>query len=143
MRIQLSEELDEKRAVIKVLGVGGAGCNAINRMVEAGLEGVELIAANSDAQVLRRCAAHVCIQLGETLTKGLGVGGDSGKGRAAALESEEQLREVLRGADMVFVTTGMGGGTGTGGAPVVGRLAKELGALTVGVVTRPFDFEGL
>lgn len=143
MRIQLSEELDEKRAVIKVLGVGGAGCNAINRMVEAGLEGVELIAANSDAQVLRRCQAHVCVQLGETLTKGLGVGGDSGRGKAAALESEEQLREVLRGADMVFVTTGMGGGTGTGGAPVVARLAKELGSLTVGIVTKPFEFEGL
>ncbi|MBI3566399.1 MAG: cell division protein FtsZ [Elusimicrobia bacterium] len=143
MRIQLSEEIDEKRAVIKVLGVGGAGCNAINRMVEAGLEGVELIAANSDAQVLRRCQAHVCVQLGETLTKGLGVGGDSSRGKAAALESEEQLREVLRGADMVFVTTGMGGGTGTGGAPVVARLAKELGSLTVGIVTKPFEFEGL
>jgi cell division protein FtsZ len=143
MRIQLAEEVDEKRAVIKVLGVGGAGCNAINRMVEAGLEGVELIATNSDAQVLRRCNAHVCVQLGETLTRGLGVGGDSAKGRAAALESEEHLREVLRGADMVFVTTGMGGGTGTGGGPVAARLAKEGGALTVGIVTRPFEFEGL
>jgi cell division protein FtsZ len=143
MRIQLSEEFDEKRAVIKVLGVGGAGCNAVNRMVEAGLEGVELIAANTDAQVLRRCQAHVCVQLGETLTRGLGVGGDSEKGKKAALESEEQLREVLRGADMVFVTTGMGGGTGTGGGPVVARIAKELGALTVGIVTKPFAFEGL
>jgi cell division protein FtsZ len=143
MRIQLVEEQDEKRAVIKVLGVGGAGCNAINRMAVAGLEGVELIAANSDAQVLRRCQAQVCIQLGEELTRGLGVGGDSAKGRAAALESEAALREVLKGADLVFVTTGMGGGTGTGGAPVVGRLAKEVGALTVGVVTRPFEFEGL
>ena len=143
MRIQLSEDIDEKRAVIKVVGVGGAGCNAVNRMVEAGLEGVELIAANTDAQVLRRCSAHVCIQLGETLTRGLGVGGDAEKGKRAALESEEQLREVLRGSDMVFVTTGMGGGTGTGGGPVVARLAKELGALTVGIITRPFDFEGL
>jgi len=143
MRIHLAEEFDEKRAVIKVLGVGGAGCNAIDRMVEAGLEGVELLAANSDAQVLRKCKAHVCIQLGETLTKGLGVGGDPEKGKQAALESTEQLREVLRGADLVFVTTGMGGGTGTGGAPVVARLAKDLGALTVGVVTRPFDFESL
>lgn len=143
MRIQLAEEMEEKRAVIKVLGVGGAGCNAINRMVEAGLEGVELIAANSDAQVLRSCRAHVCVQLGETVTKGLGVGGDPSRGKEAALESEEQLREVLRHADMVFVTTGMGGGTGTGGAPVAGRLAKELGALTVGVVTRPFEFESL
>lgn len=142
-RIQLSEPLDEKRAVIKVVGVGGAGCNAVNRMIEAGLEGVELIAANSDAQVLRRCAAHVCVQLGEQLTRGLGVGGDAAKGRASALESEDQLREVLKGADMVFVTTGLGGGTGTGAGPVVGRLAKELGALTVGIVTKPFDFEGL
>ncbi len=143
MRIHLAEDFDEKRAVIKVLGVGGAGCNAITRMVEAGLEGVELLAANSDAQVLRKCQAHVCIQLGENLTKGLGVGGDPQRGKDAALESTEQLREVLRGADLVFVTTGMGGGTGTGGAPVVARLAKELGALTVGVVTRPFDFESL
>jgi cell division protein FtsZ len=143
VRIQLSEPLDEKRAVIKVVGVGGAGCNAVNRMIEAGLEGVELVAANSDAQVLRRCAAHVCVQLGEQLTRGLGVGGDASKGRASALESEEQLREVLKGADLVFVTTGMGGGTGTGGAPVVARLAKELGALTVGIVTKPFEFEGL
>ncbi len=142
-RIQLSEPLDEKRAVIKVVGVGGAGCNAVNRMIEAGLEGVELIAANSDAQVLRRCAAHVCVQLGEQLTRGLGVGGDAARGRASALESEEHLREVLKGADLVFVTTGMGGGTGTGAGPVVGRLAKELGALTVGIVTKPFDFEGL
>ncbi|MEK7389081.1 MAG: cell division protein FtsZ [Elusimicrobiota bacterium] len=143
MRIQLAEDLDEKRTVIKVVGVGGAGCNAINRMVEAGLAGVELAAANSDAQVLRKCQAHVCIQLGEQLARGLGVGGDSAKGRAAALESEGQLREVLQGADMVFVTTGMGGGTGTGGGPVVARLAKELGALTVGIVTKPFEFEGL
>jgi len=143
MRIQLSEEYDSKRAVIKVLGVGGAGCNAVKRMVESGLDGVELIAANSDAQVLRLSQANVCVQLGETLTRGLGVGGDAEKGKRAALESEEQLREVLRGADMVFVTTGMGGGTGTGGGPVVARLAKEMGALTVGIVTRPFEFEGL
>jgi cell division protein FtsZ len=143
MRVQLAEDLDEKRAVIKVVGVGGAGGNAINRMVESGLEGVELVAANSDAQVLRKCQAHVCIQLGEQTTRGLGVGGDPSQGRAAAVESEGALREVLRGADMVFVTTGMGGGTGTGGAPVVARLAKEQGALTVGVVTRPFEFEGL
>lgn len=139
MRIQLAEELEEKRAVIKIFGVGGAGCNAIDRMVEAGLEGVELLAANSDAQVLRKCKAHDCIQLGEG---GLGVGGDPEKGRQSALESEGRLREALHRADMVFVTTGMGGGTGTGGAPVVARLAKELGALTVGVVTRPFGFEG-
>ncbi|MFI5347983.1 MAG: cell division protein FtsZ [Elusimicrobiota bacterium] len=143
MRIQLTDDFDEKRAVIKVLGVGGAGCNAVKRMVEADLAGVELIAANTDAQVLRLSQAHSCIQLGETTTKGLGVGGDAAKGRVAALESEEYLRDALKGADMVFVTTGMGGGTGTGGGPVVARLAKELGALTVGIVTRPFEFEGL
>jgi cell division protein FtsZ len=143
MRIQLAQEVDEKRAIIKVVGVGGAGCNAVKRMVEAGLDGVELIAANSDAQVLRLSQAHVCIQLGETLTRGLGVGGDAEKGKRAALESEDQLREVLRGSDMVFVTTGMGGGTGTGGGPVVARLAKEMGALTVGIATKPFEFEGL
>lgn len=143
LRIKLEEDFDEKRTIIKVVGVGGAGCNAINRMVEAGLAGTELIAANSDAQVLRKCQAHVNIQLGEQSTRGLGVGGDFTKGRQAALESEGQLREVLNGADMVFVTTGMGGGTGTGGGPVVARLAKELGALTVGIVTRPFEFEGL
>ncbi|OGS38144.1 MAG: cell division protein FtsZ, partial [Elusimicrobia bacterium RIFOXYD12_FULL_66_9] len=143
MRIHLAEEFDEKRAVIKVFGVGGAGCNAINRMVEAGLEGVELLAANSDAQVLRKCQAHDCIQLGESTSGGLGVGGDPERGKQAALESEERLRESLHRADLVFVTTGMGGGTGTGGAPVVARLAKQMGALTVGVVTRPFGFEGM
>lgn len=143
MRVSIAQDVNERRAIIKVLGVGGAGCNAINRMVEAGLEGVELIAANSDAQVLRLSRAHVCVQLGENATRGLGVGGDASLGREAALESVDALREVISGSDMVFVTTGMGGGTGTGGGPVVARLAKELGALTVGVVTRPFDFEGL
>ncbi len=142
LRIQLAEDHAENRTVIKVIGVGGAGCNAISRMVESSLAGVDLVAANSDAQVLRKCQAHICIQLGEQSSRGLGVGGDAAKGRAAALESEGQLREILQGADMVFVTTGMGGGTGTGGGPVVARLAKELGALTVGIVTRPFEFEG-
>ena len=143
MKIHVTEEIKESRAVIKVLGVGGAGGNAINRMAEAGIQGVELIAANSDAQDLRRSQAEVRIQLGETLTRGLGVGGDASKGRLAALESEDQLKEVLDGADLVFITAGMGGGTGTGGAPVVAGLAKDAGALTIGVVTRPFDFEKL
>ena len=143
MKIEISEEFKDTRAVIKVIGVGGAGGNAVNRMVEAGLRGVELIAANSDAQDLRRSLAEVRIQLGETTTQGLGVGGDPAKGRAAAVESEAQLREALAGANMVFVTAGMGGGTGTGGAPVAARVAKEAGALTIGVVTRPFRFEGL
>ncbi|MEK7859260.1 MAG: cell division protein FtsZ [Elusimicrobiota bacterium] len=143
MRIQVSEESDETRAVIKVIGVGGAGGNAVNRMAAAGLQGVELIAANSDAQDLRRSQAEVKIQIGEKETKGLGVGGDPARGRRAAIESEDQVREVLQGADLVFVTTGMGGGTGTGGAPIVAQIAKEMGALTIGVVTRPFGFEGL
>ncbi len=143
MKIEISEDLKDTRAVIKVIGVGGAGGNAVNRMEAAGLRGVELIAANSDAQDLRRSKAEVRIQLGESITKGLGAGGDPAKGRAAAQESEGQLKEVLTGADMVFVTAGMGGGTGTGGAPVVARLAKAAGALTIGVVTRPFSSEGL
>jgi cell division protein FtsZ len=143
LKIEISEDFKNTRAVIKVIGVGGAGGNAVNRMVEAGLRGVELIAANSDAQDLRRSLAEVRIQIGETVTEGLGVGGDPAKGRAAALESEGQLREVLTGSNMVFVTAGMGGGTGTGGAPVAARIAREAGALTIGVVTRPFRFEGL
>jgi cell division protein FtsZ len=143
VRVQLSEDSNEVRAVIKVIGVGGAGGNAVNRMAAAGIQGVELIAANSDAQDLGRSQAEIRIQIGEKETGGLGVGGDPSKGRRAAVESEEQLREVLSGADLVFVTTGMGGGTGTGGAPIVAQIARELGALTVGVVTRPFSFEGL
>src|SRR4051812_6610817 len=134
MRIQLSEDVNETRAIIKVIGVGGAGGNAINRMAESGMQGVELIAANSDAQDLRRSQAEIRIQVGENLTKGLGVGGDSSKGRLAMLESEDQVREVLEGSDMVFITAGMGGGTGTGGAPIVAKVAKDMGALTVGVV---------
>jgi cell division protein FtsZ len=143
MKIQVSRDFVETKAVIKVIGVGGAGGNAINRMAEAGIKGVELIAANSDAQDLRRSAAEVKIQVGETVTKGLGVGGDPSKGRAAMAESEAQIREYLTGADLVFVTAGMGGGTGTGGAPIVAKIAKEIGALTIGVVTRPFEFEKL
>lgn len=143
MRIQVSRDYAETRAVIKVIGVGGAGGNAINRMAEASVHGVELIAANSDAQDLRRSLAEVKIQVGQNVTKGLGVGGDPTRGRAAMAETEDQIREYLQGADLVFVTAGMGGGTGTGGAPIVARIAKELGALTIGVVTRPFDFEKL
>ena len=143
MRIQVSRDYAETRAVIKVIGIGGAGGNAINRMAEAGVQGVELIAANSDAQDLRRSQAEVKIQVGQTVTKGLGVGGDPNRGKEAMAETEEQIREYLHGADLVFVTAGMGGGTGTGGAPIVARIAKEMGALTVGVVTKPFDFEKL
>jgi cell division protein FtsZ len=129
-------------AVIKVVGVGGGGTNAVNRMVDAGLAGVEFIAVNTDAQALLMTDADVKIQIGAAATRGLGAGADPEIGLAAAQESRDELKEALRGADMVFITAGEGGGTGTGGAPVVAELGQELGALTVGVVTRPFAFEG-
>src|SRR5437773_3658472 len=129
-------------AVIKVVGVGGGGTNAVNRMVDAGLAGVEFIAVNTDAQALMMCDADVKIHIGSKATRGLGAGADPIVGHAAAQESRDELKESLKGADMVFVTAGEGGGTGTGGAPVVAELARELEALTVGVVTRPFSFEG-
>src|SRR6059058_2533643 len=128
-------------AVIKVVGVGGAGTNAVNRMVDAGLSGVEFIAVNTDAQALMMCDADVKIHIGSKATRGLGAGADPIVGHAAAQESRDELKESLKGADMVFVTAGEGGGTGTGGAPIVAELARELEALTVGVVTRPFSFE--
>ena len=129
-------------AVIKVIGVGGGGGNAINRMIDEGLAGVEFIAANTDVQALSSAKAETVIQLGPKLTRGLGAGGQPEVGRKAAEESEEVLTEALQGADMVFITAGMGGGTGTGAAPVIARIAKSVGALTVAVVTRPFGFEG-
>jgi cell division protein FtsZ len=130
-------------AVIKVFGVGGGGSNAVNRMVDAGLSGVEFIAANTDAQALLGVDADLKVQIGAQSTRGLGAGANPEVGRNAAQESRDELKEVLKGADMVFVTAGEGGGTGTGGAPIVAEIAKEdLGALTVGVVTRPFGFEG-
>lgn len=129
-------------AVIKVIGVGGGGGNAINRMIEEGVAGVEFIAANTDVQALSSSKAETVIQLGPKLTRGLGAGGQPEVGRKAAEESEEALTNVLTGADMVFITAGMGGGSGTGAAPVIARIAKSLGALTVAVVTRPFGFEG-
>jgi cell division protein FtsZ len=129
-------------AVIKVAGVGGGGTNAVNRMVDAGLSGVEFIAVNTDAQALMMTDADVKIQVGAEATRGLGAGADPEIGFAAAQESRDELKEALKGADMVFITAGEGGGTGTGGAPVVAELGQELGALTVGVVTRPFAFEG-
>jgi cell division protein FtsZ len=136
------EESSELGARIKVIGVGGGGGNAVNTMISAGLPGVEFIAANTDAQALRANLAPIKVQLGEKITKGLGAGANPQVGRKAAEEDMERIREYLTGADMVFITAGMGGGTGTGGAPVMARLAKELGALTVGVVTKPFLFEG-
>ncbi len=129
-------------AVIKVVGVGGGGTNAVNRMVDAGLSGVEFIAVNTDAQALMVCDADVKIHIGSAATRGLGAGADPAVGQAAAQESRDELKEALKGADMIFITAGEGGGTGTGGAPILAELGRELGALTVGVVTRPFGFEG-
>ena len=129
-------------AVIKVVGVGGGGTNAVNRMVDAGLTGVEFVAVNTDAQALLMCDADVKIHIGAKATRGLGAGADPTVGLAAATESRDELKEALKGADMIFVTAGEGGGTGTGGAPIVAELSRELEALTVGVVTRPFSFEG-
>ena len=129
-------------AVIKVVGVGGGGVNAVNRMIETGLRGVEFIAINTDAQQLIMSDADVKLDIGRKLTRGLGAGAAPEIGRQAALDHSDEIEEMLRGADMVFVTAGEGGGTGTGGAPIVAKIAKELGALTVGVVTKPFTFEG-
>jgi cell division protein FtsZ len=132
----------ETLATIKVIGVGGGGNNAVNRMIEHGVQGVEFIAVNTDAQALNLSKAEIKMQIGGKLTRGLGAGANPEVGKKAAEESKEQIEEALRGADMVFVTCGMGGGTGTGAAPVVAQIARDLGALTVGVVTRPFTFEG-
>lgn len=129
-------------ANIKVIGVGGGGCNAVNRMVDDGVQGVEFYVANTDAQILKGINVKNQIVLGKELTKGLGAGGNPEIGRKAAQESEEEIREALQGANMIFVAAGMGGGTGTGAAPVIAKIAKDLGALTVGVVTKPFTFEG-
>jgi cell division protein FtsZ len=129
-------------AVIKVLGVGGGGCNAVNRMIDAGLKGVEFIASNTDAQSLLLSDADVKLDIGAQLTRGLGAGSDPDLGRQAAEEHRDEIEEVLKGSDMVFITAGKGGGTGTGAAPIMAEVAKNLGALTIGVVTRPFGFEG-
>jgi cell division protein FtsZ len=141
LRILLDEDL-KAGARIKVIGVGGGGCNAVNRMVHAGLGDVEFIVANTDAQALLHSPAPVKLQIGSHLTKGLGAGADPNVGREAALEDTDKILEALTGADLVFVTTGLGGGTGTGAAPVIASLANQMGALTVAVVTKPFRFEG-
>src|SRR6187551_2451493 len=138
----MAERAGNYLAVIKVVGVGGGGTNAVNRMVDAGLTGVEFVAVNTDAQALVMSEADVKIHIGSKATRGLGAGADPAIGQAAAQESRDELKEALKGADMVFVTAGEGGGTGTGGAPIVAEIARELEALTVGVVTRPFSFEG-
>ena len=136
------EETPVQNARMKVIGVGGAGGNAVNRMVDEDLEGVEFISANTDAQALKNSRSQITIQLGKKLTRGLGAGARPEIGRQAISESEEEVRKALDGADLVFITAGMGGGTGTGAAPLIGDIARELGALTIGVVTRPFSFEG-
>jgi cell division protein FtsZ len=144
-RIKFTDDFKEQPAVIRVVGMGGAGGNAVNRMIESDVSYVEFMAANTDAQALRRNLAPVRIQMGERLTKGLGVGGNPNLGRQAAEESEDRLREVAQGADMLFITAGMDGGTGTGSAPVIARIAKSLNPspLVIAAVTRPFQFEGV
>ena len=140
IRMSFSEELQP--AKLKVIGVGGGGCNAVNRMIRAKVEGVEFITANTDLQALKMSQAPVKLQLGAKLTKGLGAGANPEIGRKAALEDTEKIIEALEGSDMIFITSGLGGGTGSGAAPVVASLASELGALSVAVVTKPFAFEG-
>src|SRR5205809_173639 len=141
IRISFNEEA-RNDAKIKVIGVGGGGNNAVNRMIDAGMEGIEFVVANTDLQALRMSHAPVKLQLGVKLTNGLGAGANPEVGRKAALEDSDKIIEALEGADMVFVTTGLGGGTGTGAAPIIASLASEMGALTVAVVTKPFSFEG-
>ena len=138
LEIKTSES--DSSAKIIVIGVGGGGNNAVNRMIEEGIQGVEFVCVNTDKQHLLNCKAPNCLQIGENLTKGLGAGASPDIGQAAAEESKEELTDIIRGADMVFVTCGMGGGTGTGAAPVVAQLAKDMGILTVGIVTKPFSF---
>ena len=142
MALMLDEEMDENVTTIKVIGVGGGGGNAVNRMVSDGLQGVEFIAMNTDQQALAKNHATVKVQLGSKLTKGRGAGADPEIGQRAAEESKDEIANALKGSQMVFITAGMGGGTGTGAAPVVAEIARELGVLTVGVVTKPFSFEG-
>jgi len=140
--ITLDDNADMMPAKIKVIGIGGGGGNAVNRMIDARMRGIEFVAANTDLQALRKCRAGTKQQLGEALTRGLGAGGDPEIGRKSALEDTERMLELLEGADMVFLTAGLGGGTGTGAAPIIASLAAEIGALTVAVVTKPFIFEG-
>ncbi|MFH1283528.1 MAG: cell division protein FtsZ [bacterium] len=142
VRIRFAEDFKEQPATIKVIGVGGGGGNAINRMVEAGIKGVEFVSINTDAQALRKNLAPIKLQIGENLSRGLGVGGNPVLGQKAAQESQDLISEVVAGADMIFITAGLGGGTGTGAAPVVAEISKRTDILTVGVVTRPFEFEG-
>ncbi len=138
----MTSEAETAAANLLVVGVGGAGNNAVNRMIDEGIKGVEFVCINTDKQILKRCKAPICMQIGEKITKGLGAGAKPEIGEKAAEESREELAEIVKDADMVFVTCGMGGGTGTGAAPVVAKIAKDMGKLTVGIVTKPFQFEG-
>ena len=138
----MTSEAENTAANLLVIGVGGAGNNAVNRMIDEGIKGVEFVCINTYKQILKRCKAPICMQIGEKLTKGLGAGAKPEIGEKAAEESQEELAEIVKDADMVFVTCGMGGGTGTGAAPVVAKIAKDMGKLTVGIVTKPFSFEG-
>ena len=138
----INQPVSESFARIKVVGVGGGGCNAVNRMIEEGLQGIEFISVNTDAQALLLSKAQTRVRIGDKATRGLGSGGNPEVGKKAAEESAEELYEVLKGSDMVFITAGLGGGTGTGAAPILAQISKEVGALTIGVVTRPFTFEG-
>ena len=140
--MDMNQPISESFARIKVIGVGGGGCNAVNRMIDEGLQGIEFITVNTDGQALLTSRAGTRVRIGDKVTRGLGAGGNPEVGRKSAEESAEELYEVLKGSDMVFVTAGMGGGTGTGAAPIVAQIAKDVGALTIGVVTRPFTFEG-
>ena len=136
------ETAQDNSAVIKVIGIGGGGCNAVNRMLDADLKGVQFIAVNTDKQALNRCKSETKIQIGEKLTKGLGAGGNPEVGQRSAEETIEEITRLIDGSDMVFITAGMGGGTGTGAAPIIAKAAKDMGILTVAVVTKPFSFEG-
>src|SRR3954470_3483015 len=135
-------DTETQEAVIKVVGIGGGGGNGVDHMIQNGVQGVEFICANTDAQALKRNQARTLLQLGSAITKGLGAGADPDIGRNAALEDRDRIAELIEGADMLFLTAGMGGGTGTGAAPVIAQVAREMGILTVAVVTKPFSFEG-
>lgn len=136
------EEIEQSGAKIKVIGVGGCGCNAVNNMIESNIKGVDFMACNTDAQTLKKSLSASRVQIGSKLLKGMGAGGSPETGKNAAVESEDEIREALKGADMVFIATGLGGGTGTGASPIIARIAREAGALTVAVATKPFEFEG-
>ena len=142
MTIEYLETMNDGKAILKVVGVGGAGNNALNGMIDAGLQGVEFIAINTDAQALENNKAPIKIQIGKNVTKGLGAGANPELGREAIMEDQDEVKQALQGADMVFITAGMGGGTGTGAAPIISQIAREITALTIGVVTKPFTFEG-